>query len=86
MALTHLLRAEEYGLSSMTLYNNIGMVYLDAGDPLHRFWELWTAKEALFKLTGHGPLLCLSKLALPQDTAIWYAECHGCALSVAQYL
>lgn len=60
--------------------------YLDTGDSLRRFWELWTAKEALFKLTGHGPLLHLSKLALPQDTAIRYFECHGCAVSVAQYL
>ncbi|MBO4854504.1 MAG: 4'-phosphopantetheinyl transferase superfamily protein [Oscillospiraceae bacterium] len=60
--------------------------YLNTGDSTHRFWELWTAKEALFKLTGHGPLLRLSKLALPQDTAIWYSQCHGCAVSVAQYL
>ncbi len=35
MALTHLLRAEEYGLSTVPLYNNIGMVYLEAGDPEH---------------------------------------------------
>ena len=60
--------------------------YLAGGDPLRRFWELWTAKEALFKRTGHGPLLRLSKLALPPDTAVWYAECHGCAVSVARHL
>ena len=60
--------------------------YMDTGDPLHRFWELWTAKEALFKFTGQGPLIHLSKLTLPQDTAIRYFERYGCAVSVAQYL
>ena len=60
--------------------------YLAGGDTARRFWELWTAKEALFKLTGRGPLLTWSKLALPRDTALWYSERGGYAVSVARYL
>lgn len=48
-----------------------------------RFWEIWTAKEALFKLTGRGPLLKLSRFALPEHTALDYTEKNGCALTVA---
>lgn len=48
-----------------------------------RFWEIWTAKEALFKLTGKGPLLTLSRLALPEGVALDYTEQNGCALTVA---
>lgn len=49
----------------------------------HRFWECWTAKEALFKVTGKGPLLALSRLALPQNVALRYTEANGCAVTVA---
>jgi len=56
---------------------------LRGGDTERRFWELWTAKEAIFKLTGHGPLLKLSKLALPEDVTVCYMERYGCALTVA---
>ena len=48
-----------------------------------RFWEIWTAKEALFKLTGKGPLLKLSRFALPERVALDYTEKNGCALTVA---
>ena len=57
---------------------------LDSCAPERRFWELWTAKEAIFKLTGHGPLLKLSKLALPQRVTVCYMERFGCALTVAR--
>lgn len=56
---------------------------LRGNDRERRFWELWTAKEAIFKLTGHGPLLKLSKLALPEDVTVCYMERYGCALTVA---
>ena len=54
----------------------------DDGD-CRRFWEAWTAKEALFKLTGKGPLLALSRFALPAGVALDYQEKNGCALTVA---
>lgn len=54
----------------------------DDGD-CRRFWEIWTAKEALFKLTGKGPLLKLSRFALPERVALDYMEKNGCALTVA---
>ena len=54
------------------------------GDMQRRFWELWTAKEAVFKLTGHGPLLRLSKFALPEGVTVCYTERFGCALTVAR--
>ena len=56
---------------------------LRGGDVQQRFWELWTAKEAIFKLTGHGPLLRLSKLALPEGVTVCYTAQYGCALTVA---
>ena len=57
---------------------------LRGGDTERRFWELWTAKEAIFKLTGQGPLLRLSKLALPENVTVCYTERFGCALTVAR--
>ena len=48
-----------------------------------RFWEIWTAKESLFKLTGKGPLLTLSRFALPAGVSLDYTEKNGCALTVA---
>ena len=48
-----------------------------------RFWEIWTAKEALFKLTGRGPLLALSRFTLPAGVTLDYTEKNGCALTVA---
>jgi len=54
----------------------------DDGD-CRRFWEIWTAKEALFKLTGKGPLLALSRFALPQGVTLDYTERNGCAMTVA---
>lgn len=54
----------------------------DDGD-CRRFWEIWTAKEALFKLTGKGPLLALSRLALPAGVTLDYTEKNGCAVTVA---
>ena len=60
------------------------LAYALRGDePERRFWELWTAKEAIFKLTGKGPLLKLSKLALPEGVSVWYTLRYGCALTVA---
>lgn len=59
--------------------------YGDAGC-FHRFWECWTAKEALFKLTGKGPLLSLSRFALPEKTALDLILCNGCAVTVATTL
>lgn len=54
----------------------------DDGD-CRRFWEIWTAKEALFKLTGKGPLLALSRFRLPEGIALDYTEQNGCAVTVA---
>lgn len=48
-----------------------------------RFWECWTAKEALFKLTGKGPLLKLSRYALPENVSLDFTVKHGCAVTVA---
>ena len=55
--------------------------YDDGG--YERFWEIWTAKEALFKLTGKGPLLRLSCFALPENVALEYLHLHGCAVTAA---
>ena len=52
----------------------------------HRFWECWTAKEALFKVTGKGPLLGLSRLELPQNVALRYTEENGCSVTAAMAL
>lgn len=54
----------------------------DCGD-CRRFWEVWTAKEALFKLMGKGPLLALSRLLLPVGVTLDYTEKNGCAVTVA---
>jgi len=59
--------------------------YGDAGC-FHRFWECWTAKEALFSLTGKGPLLALSRFALPAQTALTLTMENGCAVTVATTL
>lgn len=61
------------------------MAYIRVGDDgdCARFWETWTAKEALFKLTGKGPLLALSRLALPAGVTLDYTEKNGCAVTVA---
>ena len=59
--------------------------YGDAGC-LQRFWECWTAKEALFKLTGKGPLLALSALSLPENVALELVICNGCAVTAATTL
>lgn len=59
--------------------------YGDAGC-FHRFWECWTAKEALFKLTGKGPLLSLSALKLPEGVALELLLRNGCAVTVATRL
>ena len=61
------------------------MAYINFGREgcYHRFWECWTAKEALFKVTGKGPLLSLSRLALPENVALRYTEMNGCAVTVA---
>ena len=55
----------------------------DDGD-CRRFWEIWTAKEALFKLTGKGPLLSLSRLALPEGVALSVTVRGTESLSIAQ--
>ena len=59
--------------------------YGDAGC-FQRFWECWTAKEALFKLTGKGPLLALSGLALPENVSLELILRNGCAVSAAAML
>ena len=62
--------------------------YVRYGDEgcFHRFFECWTAKEALFKLTGHGPLLALSRFALPENVALDHVVRNGCAVTVAMTL
>ena len=62
-----------------------GMAYIRVGDDgdCARFWEIWTAKEALFKLTGRGPLLTLSRLALPEGVVLDHIRERGCALTTA---
>ena len=64
------------------------MAYIRYGDAgcYQRFWECWTAKEALFKLTGKGPLLSLSRLALPQGVVLDHIIQNGCAVTVAMML
>ena len=64
------------------------MAYIHYGDAgcFQRFWECWTAKEALFKLTGKGPLLALSRLALPEGVALDHIMQNGCAVTVAMKL
>lgn len=64
------------------------MAYIRYGDAgcFQRFWECWTAKEALFKLTGKGPLLSLSRLALPEGVALDHIMHNGCAVTVAMQL
>lgn len=61
------------------------MAYIRVGDDgdCARFWETWTAKEALFKLTGKGPLLALSRLALPRGVVLDHVMQRGCALTTA---
>ena len=61
------------------------MAYIRVGDDgdCARFWETWTAKEALFKLTGKGPLLALSRLAVPAGVVLDHVMQRGCALTVA---
>ncbi|MDO4811062.1 MAG: 4'-phosphopantetheinyl transferase superfamily protein [Eubacteriales bacterium] len=56
-------------------------LYDDGG--YERFWEVWTAKEALFKLTGKGPLLGLSCFALPEYVALEHLRLHGCTVTAA---
>lgn len=55
--------------------------YDDGG--YERFWEIWTAKEALFKLTGNGPLLRLSCFDLPENVALEHLRLHGCTVTAA---
>lgn len=55
--------------------------YDDGG--YERFWEIWTAKEALFKLTGQGPLLGLSCFALPANVALEHLRLNGCTVTAA---
>ena len=64
------------------------MAYIRSGDDgdCQRFWEIWTAKEALFKLTGKGPLLALSRLELPEGVALDHIMRNGCAVTVAMKL
>ena len=61
------------------------MAYIRVGDDgdCARFWEIWTAKEALFKLPGKGPLLALSRLALPRGVVLDHVMQKGCALTTA---
>lgn len=61
------------------------MAYIRYGDAgcFQRFWECWTAKESLFKLTGHGPLLALSRLCLPEKVTLDHIVQNGCAVTVA---
>ena len=61
------------------------MAYIRSGDDgdCQRFWEIWTAKEALFKLTGKGPLLALSRFSLPAGVTLDYTAQKGCALTIA---
>lgn len=59
--------------------------YGDA-DCLSRFWECWTAKEAVFQLTGKGPLLTLSQFSLPDHILLDHILCHGCAVTAASSL
>ena len=61
------------------------MAYIRSGDDgdCQRFWEIWTAKEALFKLTGKGPLLALSRFSLPAGVTLDYMAQKGCALTIA---
>lgn len=58
--------------------------YDDGG--YERFWEIWTAKEAIFKLTGQGPLLGLSCFALPENVALEHLRMNGCTITAAFHL
>ena len=50
------------------------MAYIWSGDDgdCQRCWEIWTAKEALFKRTVKGPLLALSRFSLPAGVTLDY--------------
>ena len=56
----------------------------DSGDE-RRFLEVWTAKEALFKLTGRGPLLSLSFRHPPENAVVEFTISHDCAVSAAYF-
>ena len=60
--------------------------YVVAAAGEHGFWVCWTAKEALFKLTGKGPLLALSRLQLPEGVALDHIMQNGCAVTAAMQL
>lgn len=75
--------AEEKFMRRVCTQAEQSYLFARGADIYERFWELWTAKEAVFKLAGRGPLLGLSKLALPQGVSVWYTGCRGCALTVA---
>lgn len=51
-----------------------------------RFWECWTAKAALFKLSGGEPLVKCSRFALPEGTALDFMIKNGCAVTVVTKL
>lgn len=51
-----------------------------------RFWECWTAKEALFRLTGKGPLVQWSRFSLAENQALDFVLKNDCALTVAMEL
>ena len=68
--------------------NEREVAYIRYGDAgcYQRFWECWTAKEALFKLTGHGPLLKLSGLEVPEGVVLDHTLQNGCTMTVAMAL
>ena len=68
------------------IVRNGGIVRYGDDGCFARFWECWTAKEALFKLTGKGPLLSLSAFDLPADVALHHVKDHGCAVVTAMRL
>lgn len=61
----------------------INYIRLGTSGDLMRFWEIWTAKEALFKLTGKGPLLHLSCMDLPERVVLNHMRKNNCAVTVA---
>jgi len=54
------------------------------GGYTQRFWECWTAKEALFKLTGQGSLLSQSRCHLPEGVSLEHFTKENFSVTVAR--
>ena len=63
----------------------LGYIRIGDSGADRRFLEVWTAKEALFKLTGRGPLLSLSFRHPPENAVVEFTVSHDCAVTAAYF-